>query len=89
MNAAYTSRGRRDEVAASSRIEVEEVVVRCARRRNNMALWLLFSVPPLLGRNRTVRCFFDDNYLTSHRYHVKDCSFGGSRTPKMTVVLYV
>ena len=54
MNAAYTSRGRRDEVAASSRTELEEVVVSTPERRNNMALWLLFSVPPLLGRNRTV-----------------------------------
>ena len=54
MNAAYTSRGRRDEVAASSRTELEEVVVRSSEGRNNIDFMATFWVAPALGRNRTV-----------------------------------
>ena len=54
MNAANTSRGRRDEVAASLRTELEEVVSMVLRQRNHIVFMASFSLPPLPGGIRTV-----------------------------------
>ena len=54
MNAANTSRGRRDEVAASSRMELEEVVSMVLRQRNHIVFMASFSLPPLPGGIRNV-----------------------------------
>ena len=49
MNAAYTLWGRRDEVAASLRTELEEAVSMVLRQRNHIVFMASFSLPPLPG----------------------------------------
>ena len=54
MNAAHTSRVRRDEVAASSSTELEEVVMRSGHGRNNIVFMAGFWVAAPQGWFRTV-----------------------------------